>query len=356
MKEPIRIATGFRSDYATIAVAMFKSLEKLNENYEINLLVDNDFLSHNNIISLIYNSLKPNSNVSIKLVNVEDRVDLSKIEQKIPARYALNSMYRLFLPDLLPYDRIIYLDGDAIVLESLKYLNDLDLGDKLIAGARDYALNDIEKLKQWSICHFEDFSDLRSHYNYHRYYLKFSDSEIEDYVDAGVLVFNLKQMRQINWSHRVMQFVSTPFLYLDQDMLNILVKNSKIMLDEDWNMCTKRWEQREDCLSYNPKIFHPYCTTHGKPWINCLGIGSDLYWQNVRDTCFYEDAILRLVSNQKQKIFGISNVNKDSKKVLLTNGIQLNKSQIIFLKKFVKLFRNPWLFFKDSWKNLKKKK
>jgi lipopolysaccharide biosynthesis glycosyltransferase len=48
------------------------------------------------------------------------------------------SLYRLLLPEVLPErDRTIYLDADVVVMDSLRFLWDLDLDEHLLGAVRD---------------------------------------------------------------------------------------------------------------------------------------------------------------------------------------------------------------------------
>ena len=52
--------------------------------------------------------------------------------------YPLPTYYRLFLAELLPFlKRIIYLDGDTIVLSDLSEMINLDMGNNIMMGFID---------------------------------------------------------------------------------------------------------------------------------------------------------------------------------------------------------------------------
>lgn len=169
--------------------------------------------------------------------------------------------YRLFLSELLPNDinRVLYLDGDIIVMDSLNELWATDMHDKAIAAVPDSYNNKIE------------------HYNRLRYPQQLG------YFNAGVLLINLDYWRTNNVVSAFCQYASArpDSLYChDQDILNYVFRDCKIVLPLRYNMLNEYWfKTRHSVVSWefdnqihygqqHPAIIH--FTGLPKPWFsNC---------------------------------------------------------------------------------------
>lgn len=169
--------------------------------------------------------------------------------------------YRLFLTKILPSDitRVIYLDGDLIVMDSLKELWNFDMHDKAIAAVPD------------------SYTDTVTHYNRLHYPM------YKGYFNAGVLLINLDYWREHNLLESFIEYGSANNGILvchDQDILNYLLQDNKIVLPLRYNMLNEYWfELRYSIVAwtYNEQIKfgqqHPaiiHFTGIPKPWyINC---------------------------------------------------------------------------------------
>ena len=108
--------------------------------------------------------------------------------------------YRLLLAEILPFlNRIIYLDGDTIALIDLSELINLNMDNKIIMGFIDDG------------------------YNYTNIYGIKTSSK---YITAGVLLINLKSMRNENITDKFMDFIQKNIKLLiqeDQTVINIVL-------------------------------------------------------------------------------------------------------------------------------------
>ena len=83
-------------------------------------------------------------NVGIEFVNLSYK--LQEIQEKLYTRnYFSNTTYfRLFIPELYPeYDKAVYIDSDTITLVDIARLYNTEMGDNLIAGIPDGAVQAI---------------------------------------------------------------------------------------------------------------------------------------------------------------------------------------------------------------------
>jgi lipopolysaccharide biosynthesis glycosyltransferase len=124
--------------------------------------------------------------------------------------------YRIFLPDLVPQsDRVLYLDVDTIVVDSLEPLWEIDLGDSYLAAVT----NVFEKHQM----HRPSELGLRGS---------------SDYFNSGVLLLNLETMRSEGCSAALARHArehAEALLWPDQDTLNMVLGRRRLALHPKWN-------------------------------------------------------------------------------------------------------------------------
>lgn len=99
------------------------------------------------------------------------------------------SMMRITAPELLKANKVIYLDADTIICDSLKPLWDIDLTDKWLAWCPEV----LGTYKPWG----------------------------KQYYNGGVAVYNLQQMRKDNLTQLVVNKLNTQYYtYIEQDVMN----------------------------------------------------------------------------------------------------------------------------------------
>ena len=95
---------------------------------------------------------------------------------------SLSSYFRLLIPELVKeYDKCIYLDSDILVQGDVQELFDTEIGNYYLAGVQD--------------CHLVFGKDYFVYINEH---IKQHMPSAETYVNAGVLVMNIKKLRDDN--------------------------------------------------------------------------------------------------------------------------------------------------------------
>lgn len=169
--------------------------------------------------------------------------------------------YRLYLAEILPadIDKVIYLDGDILVVDKLVELWNTSVENYAIAAVPDSYNNNIE------------------HYNRLRY------PQTLGYFNAGMLVVNLKYWREKQVLLKFFDYVKSNTERLrchDQDVLNYLFKDSKLILPIRYNVLNEYWfDLRYSLISWefdeqileaqaHPAIIH--FTGIPKPWYkNC---------------------------------------------------------------------------------------
>lgn len=174
-------------------------------------------------------------------------------------RYPKEMYYRLFAAQYLPQelDRILYLDPDLVVINSLRSLYEIDFGDNLFAAA-----SHIESRT------FKNFNRRRLHL-----------SEQARYINSGVMMMNLSLLRTQQDPQQIYQFIEehkNTLLLPDQDVVNALYADRTIFLDPlIYNLGEKYLRLKNLHLSKEEKLGIDWVRQHtaiihyygrNKPW------------------------------------------------------------------------------------------
>jgi lipopolysaccharide biosynthesis glycosyltransferase len=124
--------------------------------------------------------------------------------------------YRIFLPELLPdVDRVLYLDSDLIVVDSVTPLWELDLtGYWLGAVTNVFQPNHLHRPAQLGL------------------------AGPEVYFNAGVLLMNLAEMRRDGRTKALLDYGvshADRLEWRDQDALNVVLGERRLALHPRWN-------------------------------------------------------------------------------------------------------------------------
>ena len=176
------------------------------------------------------------------------RMELSPIEvdqqlfenAPITNRYPQEMYYRLLAAQLLPssLDKVLYLDPDILIINSLEPLWQTDLGDQLFAAAAHSGKAEL----------IDGVNNLRLGTN-------------GAYYNSGVLLINLAQCRKEICPEEIFRYAlehTAELLLPDQDILNALYGQRIFPLDDlIWN--------------YDARNYHDYkLATHGEADINWI--------------------------------------------------------------------------------------
>lgn len=178
---------------------MLYSLVENNGGERINLYVAHSSLTREDF-SMIKTALGK-SDTEIYPIRIDDRLFENAPTKN---RITKETYYRLFAPLYLPksVDRILYIDPDTIILNSLSTFYNADFGRYLIIGAK----------------HFDGVID-----NWNKFRLTIRKSR--HYINAGVMLMNIEKMRDELTAEKVFNCVKQNYCRLflaDQDVLNIL--------------------------------------------------------------------------------------------------------------------------------------
>ncbi len=169
------------------------------------------------------------------------------------------TFYRLLLDHMLLEEKCIYLDSDIIVTEDLTELYQIELGENYLAGCRDIWIDRMST---------EQRENRR---------LKIGILSMDSYINAGVLVMNLKKIRDDQVQTKFLSHLEKKYPYEDQDILNVCCYGKILRIPQKWNLFTlfmgQIQEMREEgigekiCQAFIKKsgILH-YATPFIRPW------------------------------------------------------------------------------------------
>lgn len=286
---PIAMATDIGYLLPT-AITMTSILEnaKPTTKYDFYIMVEHKLSNYANKYLQPLREKYPNC-----IINIVDMNNaFSDLEMNIK-HITYHTYYRLYLPTILKkYNKCFYLDSDIIVNGDLTSLFRTNIDEYLVAGVKAagyfYPVNKVKP--------YLDKTGLKS---------------IDQYVNAGVLLMNLKKMRDNDIQSKFLALADKGLPSQDQDIINIVCYNQIKLLPLRNNLMTKYFylknnaEIPDGCANYvyskeeikealaNPLIVH--YADKAKPWGLYSGIKYSL-WRK------YEKICPIFTSREKKKI------------------------------------------------------
>jgi lipopolysaccharide biosynthesis glycosyltransferase len=156
-------------------------------------------------------------NLELRWVNAAAaKLNAAILPQWVPP----STLFRLRIADLLPdnVERLIYIDSDTVVRESLEGLWATDLGNRLLGAVRD-------PIVPWAAA------------PYGLAWSEFGLSPEMPYFNAGVMLIPLDRWRSEDVCRRAVELVSRHRLtHADQCALNIVAAGDFLPLPPRWNL------------------------------------------------------------------------------------------------------------------------
>lgn len=173
--------------------------------------------------------------------------------------------YRLLIPNILPnnIEKVIFLDSDIVVERDIKELYNVDLANTSIGA--------VSNLKG------ESFRELGLRDEY-------------DYFNAGVLLMNLKRMRELNEVEGLINYGLEHYRKIklaDQDILNGFYKDNYKKLPLIWNWQNHFYELENEIPKFNELVKQKriaHFSYETKPWhfVN-FQVDKELYIKYAKD-------------------------------------------------------------------------
>ena len=256
-KIPIAMATDNNYVYPTI-VAMVSMLENKKESthLDFHIMISGQVSRENrNRLTKLKRIYK---GCSVELIDMKNSFDSTYI---VSSHITKATYYRLLLPSILSdYDKILYLDGDIIVRKDLWDMYNTDLKGKYIGAVKDV---------------------YHQMYGGSDYAYKLGVKSTKQYINAGILVMNLKKIREDNMEKKFNDFIPKleprKLNYNDQDVLNATCYDKIKFISPEYNAIEFMMFINDSRGIYNnqewkrartdPAIIH-YAGS-SKPWNGC---------------------------------------------------------------------------------------
>ena len=248
----------YSSDENYVKYAMVSICSLLENNKELDAI--NIYFICNSISETSKNKLQQIIHgFNRKLIFIDkDEIDISFIKQ---SEFSRSGYYRLFASDVIKEDRVLYIDCDTVILDSLKDLWETDIDGYILAGVRDTV---------------EDFNagavGLRDN---------------SEYINSGMMLYNLKKMREIHFTEQVIDCFHLYNGYVphhDQGVVNYIARGKILYLPVRYNLMSqyllftpeqlkklfhirKLYSDEEvDYAKKHPAIVHFLNKFYGRPW------------------------------------------------------------------------------------------
>lgn len=249
-----------------LSVAIHSLIEHATQNNTYRIIILNTGINLSNQDKL---KLMETKNVKISFENISKSLQNINSELKCRLRdyYSIAIYYRLFIPNLFPmYEKAIYLDADMVILDDVAKLYEIDMGDNLLIATTDCTVNDSEVFKKYSKVAL--------------------GIEPQKYINSGMLVMNLRGMRQEKIEKKFVYLLSKYNLEViapDQDYLNVLCKDRIKYINEAWD---KMPDYGTKISQDNLHIIHYNMTR--KPWHYNDVPYADVFWKYAKKTDYFE--------------------------------------------------------------------
>lgn len=133
-------------------------------------------------------------------------------------------MHKIYLPEILKdLDKVIYMDGDTIVLKDLRELYNIDVSNVYASVAKDGI--------------------------YYRFPKEMAEMGLDKrgfYFNSGVMLYNLDMQRRDNIVEKLVEYIKThEDFYGDQDVLNVVFEDKLKLMSYRYN-CISTFFEADD--------------------------------------------------------------------------------------------------------------
>lgn len=284
----------FASDdnYVPYLLVSLCSMFENNESIKLNVFILSNNISKKNkkAITDLASHYSYSKIIFIEMNNLEEKLKNNINQENSLLNINLTAYCRLFLDEVIPenIDKIIYFDCDSLIVNSLNELWNINLTNNYCAGVLDPTPV---------------------------YYKKIIGlNEVDDYINSGMLVINLKKWRESNIKKDFLTFLDKHKnldIHHDQGVINGVLKKKILIIDPKFNYLgpfhgkdyktTLKWygvsysfydENLINNAQNNPVFIHFSGRSIERPWVS-----KENYYRNL-----YEHYV-NLLDYDKEKIF-----------------------------------------------------
>lgn len=193
-------------------------------------------------------------------------------ENKLRCDYFTMTIYfRLFIAEMFPqYEKGVYVDSDIIVPGDISELYNTNLEGNIIAACQDHSIQAVP-----------DFV----------YYIEnYVGVPFDEYINSGVLVMDLNQMREKHFSEEFLRLLNTyhfDTVAPDQDYINVMCNGKIKYLDSNWD--TMPPQGGKEAVIDNPKLIH--YNLFLKPWFYDNIPYEEYFWKYADESPFKSEIL-----------------------------------------------------------------
>lgn len=222
--------------------------------------------------------------------------------------FTLTIYFRLFIADMFPwYDKGIYLDSDIVVLGDISGLYETNLGDRLLAVCTDQAVTAVPELSHYA----EEAIGVKN----------------KDYFNSGIMVMNLRQLREEKFSDQFMRLLNTwhfDCIAPDQDYLNAICQGRVVLLDGEWDVMPPAGKSGK--LITEPKLIH--YNLFSKPWCYDGIPYEEYFWKYARQSPFYRDILRHKEKYSEEQ----KRSDADCMAIMIKKAATIDENEVTFRK------------------------
>ena len=328
---PILISTDNGYVYPTL-VSMTSMVKNKNKDVflEFNIMVSGDTSSENREKFKKFGNIY-SKDCSTKIIDMGNRFKGVRGTHFPPSAF-----YRLLASSYLPqYEKVLYIDGDTLVRHDLNELFSTNIDNYYIAGVKDMGMS------------------LSSNSTKNSYAKKLNIKNMDQYINSGVLLMNLKRMREDRVENKFLNYMQNGgFLkYADQEVLNSVcygkikpispVYNDFVLVLQHYNQ-NRHWGYAASCskeewkrIFSDPVIVHyaggskPWRTSNVKfynEWNKFRKEVDDKFYKTIRDGIYTIESALS--HNMVLDISSSSRDNEANLQLWDSNGTNAQKFHI----------------------------
>ena len=248
-------------------------------------------------------------NFKIELMPI--RANMEALDDRMSNRlrcdyFTLTIYFRLFIPSMFPqYDKGIYIDSDVVLTDDIAKLFDIDIGENYIGACNDLSIADIPPLVAYTE--------------------KAVGVNAKEYINSGVLLMNLKKMRDDDLEGHFLSLLNKyhfDSIAPDQDFLNAMCNGKIYYLEEKWDTMpndAKPMLTETSLIHYN--LF-------SKPW--CYdGIQYEEQFWNYAQDCGFIDEIREFKASYTEDK---KKADSECLELLVRRGMEIPENDITFKK------------------------
>ena len=268
MKEKVSVFFTADENYAPyLSTAIYSArchIDK-NRNYRIIVLEEN---MTKETITKIRNFSKENFSVEVYSMKQKFNIPDNREGNRLRCDYfTMTIFFRLFISNMFPdIDKCIYIDSDTVITDDISKLYDIELGENLIGACPDLSIADCPPLVEYTE--------------------KGVGIGKGRYINSGVLLMNLKYMRELKFEEHFLDLFKTykfDTIAPDQDYINAICKDKILFIDGRWNKMPVEGGRDTE----NSGIIH--YNLFSKPWCYDNVQFADYFWKYAEGSGFLEE-------------------------------------------------------------------